>query len=173
MRIISNLYDFSRSLLPCKGGFRRTVDQLNTIWRSIAILLLVVEVPALQASQSNTPPNVLFIAIDDMNDWTSYLQGHPQARTPNLDRLAKNSVSFTQAYCNAPSCNPSRASVMLGKHPNSTGFYSNKIGQTSIDLRKYYPDKLTIPQFFKQHGYSTFRTGKISVSYTHLRAHET
>ena len=161
MRIISNLYDFSRSLLPCKGGFRRTVDQLNTIWRSIAILLLLVEVPALQASQSNTPPNVLFIAIDDMNDWTSYLQGHPQARTPNLDRLAKNSISFTQAYCNAPSCNPSRASIMLGKHPNSTGFYSNKIGHTSIDLRKYYPDKLTIPQFFKQHGYSTFRTGKI------------
>ena len=50
---------------------------------------------------------------------------------------------------------------MFGKHPNSTGFYSNKIGHTSIDLRKYYPDKLTIPQFFKQHGYSTFRTGKI------------
>ena len=164
MRIVSNFYNFSRSLLPRKGGFRTTVDQLNAILRSIAILLPVMGTPALQASQSNTPPNVLFIAIDDMNDWTSYLQGHPQARTPNLDRLAKNSVRFTQAYCNAPSCNPSRASVMLGKHPNSTGFYSNKIGQTSIDLRKYYPDKLTIPQFFKQHGYSTFRTGKYIIT---------
>lgn len=145
----------------CKDGYRATVDQGNSIIRSIAMSLLVMAAPALTVCQSNTPPNVLFIAIDDMNDWTSYLQGHPQARTPNLDRLAKESVRFTQAYCNAPSCNPSRASVMLGKHPNSTGFYSNKIGHTSIDLRKYYPDKLTIPQFFKQHGYSTFRTGKI------------
>ena len=125
------------------------------------IVLLLLAAPKLEAEQSRTVPNVLFIAVDDMNDWTSYLQGHPQARTPNLDRFAKDSVRFTQAYCNAPSCNPSRASVMLGKHPNSTGFYSNKSGNISIDLRKYYPDKLTIPQFFGQHGYSTFRTGKI------------
>lgn len=131
--------------------------------------LLSLAVPNLEATPSRTAPNVLFIVIDDMNDWTSYLQGHPQARTPNLDRLAKASICFTRAYCNAPSCNPSRASVMLGMHPNSTGFYSNLLpralrpatGNTSIDLRKYYPDKLTIPQFFKKHGYSTFRTGKI------------
>ena len=123
--------------------------------------MFLLAAPNLEAEQSGTAPNVLFIAVDDMNDWTSYLQGHPQARTPNLDRLAKESVHFTQAYCNAPSCNPSRASVMLGKHPNSTGFYSNKSGNTSIDLRKYYPNKLTLPQFFRQHGYSTFRTGKI------------
>ena len=123
--------------------------------------MFLLAAPNLEAEQSGTAPNVLFIAVDDMNDWTSYLQGHPQARTPNLDRLAKESVHFTQAYCNAPSCNPSRASVMLGKHPNSTGFYSNKSGNASIDLRKYYPNKLTLPQFFRQHGYSTFRTGKI------------
>ena len=72
MRIVSNLYDFSRSLLPRKGGFRTTVDQLNAILRSIAILLPVMGAPALTAGQGNTPPNVLFIAIDDMNDWTSY-----------------------------------------------------------------------------------------------------
>ena len=161
MRIVSKSYSSRRICVSRMDDYKTTVDQRNTILRSIATLLLLIGPPALEASQSNTLPNVLFIAVDDMNDWTSYLQGHPQARTPNLDRLAKNSVCFTQAYCNAPSCNPSRASVMLGKHPNSTGFYSNKIGQTSIDLRKYYPNKLTIPQFFKQHGYSTFRTGKI------------
>ena len=148
MRIVSKSYGSRCSRVFRKADYRTTVDQHNTILRSIATLLLLIGAPALEASQSNTLPNVLFIAVDDMNDWTSYLQGHPQARTPNLDRLAKNSVCFTQAYCNAPSCNPSRASVMLGKHPNSTGFYSNKIGQTSIDLRKYYPNKLTIPQFF-------------------------
>jgi arylsulfatase A-like enzyme len=161
MIIVSKLYGCSCSHVSRKDDLRGTVDPLISILRSTAVLLLTLGVPTLTAGQSNTPPNVLFIAIDDMNDWTSYLQGHPQARTPNLDRLAQDSVRFTQAYCNAPSCNPSRASVMLGKHPNSTGFYSNKIGHTSIDLRKYYPDKLTIPQFFKQHGYSTFRTGKI------------
>ncbi|MEE2988905.1 MAG: sulfatase-like hydrolase/transferase, partial [Verrucomicrobiota bacterium] len=118
MRIVSKSYGSRRIRVSRKDDYSVTVDQLNTILRSIAILLLLIGAPALEASQSNTPPNVLFIAVDDMNDWTSYLQGHPQARTPNLDRLAKNSVSFTQAYCNAPSCNPSRASVMLGKHPN-------------------------------------------------------
>ena len=161
MKYVSRLYCSRCSSMSRKDDCRGTVDGRNSTLRSIVMLLLVMGPPALEAGQSNAPPNVLFIAIDDMNDWTSYLKGHPQARTPNLDRLAKNSICFTQAYCNAPSCNPSRASIMLGKHPNSTGFYSNKIGHMSIDLRKYYPDKLTIPQFFKQHGYSTFRTGKI------------
>lgn len=145
----------------CRVFLRVTFSGSRSTLGSIALLLLSLAALNLEAGPSRTAPNVLFIAIDDMNDWTSYLQGHPQARTPNLDRLAKESVRFTQAYCNAPSCNPSRASVMLGKHPNSTGFYSNKSGNTSIDLRKFYPDKLTIPQFFKRHGYSTFRTGKI------------
>lgn len=123
---------------------------------------------SMYAERASTP-NVLFIAVDDMNDWTGYLKGHPQARTPNLNRLSAEGVRFTRAYCNAPSCNPSRASVLLGKHPNSTGFYSNPSppgfvpakGKKSIDLRKYYPDKQTIPQFFRDHGYSTFRIGKI------------
>ena len=123
----------------------------------------------LASSLFASSPNILFIAIDDMNDWVGYLSGHPQARTPNLDRLAKQGVYFTRAYCNAPSCNPSRASVLLGKHPNSTGFYSNplprelapKKGNKSIDLRRFYPNKLTLPQYFSQNGYSTFRAGKI------------
>ena len=134
----------------CWVLLRSSIYGAKPILGCIAMLLL--DAPNLKAEQSRTAPNVLFIVVDDMNDWTSYLKGHPQARTPNLDRFAKESVRFTQAYCNAPSCNPSRASVMLGKHPNSTGFYSNKSGNTSIDLRKYYPDKLTLPQFFRQYG---------------------
>ena len=155
MRIVFELHHRT----CCQLLLRSSICGVKSILGCIAMFLLAA--PNLEAEQSGTAPNVLFIAVDDMNDWTSYLQGHPQARTPNLDRLAKESVHFTQAYCNAPSCNPSRASVMLGKHPNSTGFYSNKSGNTSIDLRKYYPNKLTLPQFFRQHGYSTFRTGKI------------
>ena len=59
-------------------------------------------------------PNVLFIAVDDLNDWIGCLQGHPQALTPNIDRLAARGVLFANAHCAAPACNPSRAAVSAG-----------------------------------------------------------
>ncbi|HJO08242.1 MAG TPA: sulfatase-like hydrolase/transferase, partial [Verrucomicrobiota bacterium] len=68
-------------------------------------------------------PNVLFIAIDDLNDWIGVLGGHPQARTPNLDRLPKRATLFTRTYCQAPACNPSRASLMTGILPSTSGVY--------------------------------------------------
>ena len=55
---------------------------------------------------SEKSPNVLFIAIDDLNDWIGCLGGHPQAKTPNLDRLAASGTLFTNAHCPAPACNP-------------------------------------------------------------------
>ncbi len=70
-------------------------------------------------------PNVLFIAVDDLNDWIGSLGGHPQTKTPNLDRLAARGVNFTHAYCSAPACNPSRASLMSGLRPATTGVYHN------------------------------------------------
>ena len=62
-------------------------------------------------------PNVLFIAVDDLNDWVGCLGGHPQAKTPNIDALAKRGVLFEQAHCAAPLCNPSRTAVMMGLRP--------------------------------------------------------
>ena len=59
---------------------------------------------------ASEPPNVLFIAVDDLRDWVGHLDGNPQVKTPNLDRLAKRGVSFRRAYCAAPLCNPSRIS---------------------------------------------------------------
>jgi len=56
--------------------------------------------------------NVLFIVLDDLNDWTGFLKGHPQAQTPNMDRLAQQGVAFTKAYCPSPICNPSRTAVL-------------------------------------------------------------
>ena len=70
-------------------------------------------------------PNVLFIAVDDLNDWVGCMSGHPQTRTPNIDRLAKSGVLFTNAYCAAPSCNPSRSAIMSGLPPYRTGLYQN------------------------------------------------
>jgi arylsulfatase A-like enzyme len=62
-------------------------------------------------------PNVLFIAIDEQNDWIGHLGGHPMAKTPNLDQFAARGTTFLNAHCNAPLCNPSRTSLMLGLRP--------------------------------------------------------
>ena len=68
-------------------------------------------------------PNVLLISIDDLNDWIGCLGGHPQAKTPNIDRLAARGVLFKNAHCQAPVCNPSRASMMTSIYPESSGIY--------------------------------------------------
>ena len=70
-------------------------------------------------------PNVLFIAVDDLNDWVGPLGGYEGIRTPNLDRLAARSTTFTRAYCSAPACNPSRASLLTGIRPSTSGVYHN------------------------------------------------
>ncbi len=59
-------------------------------------------------------PNILFIAIDDMNDWTGFLDGHPEAKTPHMDKLANLGVNFSNAHCSAPGCSPSRNSLLFG-----------------------------------------------------------
>lgn len=102
-------------------------------------------------------PNVLFIAVDDLNDWTGYLGGNPQSRTPNIDKLATEGIYFTHAYTASPSCNPSRASVVTGMLPTSTGIYH----QAQI-LRDYYPDVEVLPQHFKNSGYYTLGSGKLT-----------
>ena len=70
-------------------------------------------------------PNILFIAVDDLNDWVDVLGGHPQAKTPNIDAFAKQGVLFEEAYCAAPLCSPSRTAIMTGLRPSTTGIYGN------------------------------------------------
>ena len=101
-------------------------------------------------------PNVLFIAVDDLNDWIGPLGGHPQARTPNLDRLAARGVLFTHAYTAAPACNPSRAALMTGIAPHRSGVYLN-----SQPWRPPLQDAVTIPQHFRKFGYWVGASGKI------------
>jgi len=102
-------------------------------------------------------PNVLMIAIDDLNDWVGCL-GHQQAKTPNIDALATRGVLFTNAHCQAPICNPSRTSVMLGMRPSSTGIYVNAPWFRTTLPNK---DRVTLPQYFSQNGYQTLTAGKI------------
>ncbi|MDY0170442.1 MAG: sulfatase [Thermoguttaceae bacterium] len=101
-------------------------------------------------------PDVLFIAIDDLNDWTGCLAGHPQASTPNLDRLVARGTLFANAHCAAPACNPSRAALMSGLRPFSTGIFMNS--------HPYGPplkDTLTLNRYFMQKGYRVLGGGKI------------
>ncbi len=103
-------------------------------------------------------PNVLFIAIDDLNDWIGCLGGHPDVKTPNLDRLAARGVLFTNAHCSAPACNPSRASLMTGILPSTSGVYHNPNPWRQSPVLK---DAVTIPQHFMAHGYRAVGGGKI------------
>jgi len=102
--------------------------------------------------------NVLFLAIDDLNDWVGCLGGHPQAKTPHIDRLAGKGVLFEQAYCAAPLCNPSRTAIMTGLRPSTSGVYGNKAWFRDIPK---YRDWETIPQHFRKHGYKAWTGGKI------------
>jgi arylsulfatase A-like enzyme len=111
------------------------------------------------AAQLNKP-NVLFIAIDDLNSWIGALKNLPGAKvevhTPNIDRLAKRGILFSQAHCQAPICNPSRASLMTGVRPSTSGVYMN----TQL-WRKAMPDAVTLPQQFMANGYEVMGSGKI------------
>jgi arylsulfatase A-like enzyme len=107
-------------------------------------------------AQGKDQPNVLFIAVDDLRDWVGHLDGHPNARTPNIDRLAKRGVSFTRAYCSAPLCNPSRISLLTGVAPSRSGVYGN-----GEKLRDKLPDAVTLMQHFRASGYTARGGGKI------------
>jgi len=101
-------------------------------------------------------PNVLFVAVDDMNDWVGCLGGYSGARTPNIDRLAARGVLFTNAHCAAPVCNPSRTALLTGWSPARTGIYDNE-----QYWRPALPDAVTIPQYFRRNGYYVAGAGKV------------
>lgn len=103
-------------------------------------------------------PNILFIAIDDMNDWTGFLGGHPQAITPNLDKIAERGILFTNAHCSAPGCSPSRNSLLYGVEPFKSGSYAFYGDKVHDQLMNQYT---SLPRFLKENGYDTFGAGKI------------
>jgi len=101
-------------------------------------------------------PNVLFIVIDDMNDWISLLDPQSPIKTPNLERLAKRGTLFTKAYCISAACNPSRVATLTGLRPSTSGVYGNK-----SDWRKALPKRQTLMQQFQLAGYAVRGAGKI------------
>jgi len=100
--------------------------------------------------------NILFIVVDDLNDWISLLDPDSPINTPNLERLAQRGMLFTKAYCASPACNPSRAATLTGLRPSSTGVYGNK-----SNWRYAMPGRRTIMQQFMSAGYNVRGSGKI------------
>jgi len=103
-------------------------------------------------------PNVLFIAIDDLNDWVGCLGGNPQVKTPNLDRFAKQAVVMNKAYCPSTVCCPSRSALLTGRHAAHTGVYGNKNNLKDAPRAR---DLETLPEYFGNRGYHTLSAGKI------------
>ena len=110
--------------------------------------------PFVSAKPAAPKQNVLFLALDGLNDWVGCLGGQPRILTPNLDRLAKRSVLFTSAHCAAPLGNPSRTALMFGRRPSSTGVYDNsqpysgsKALAGAVSLNQHMKDSghLTLP----------------------------
>ncbi|QDT12664.1 sialate O-acetylesterase [Planctomycetes bacterium K23_9] len=102
-------------------------------------------------------PNVLFISVDDLNDWVGCLGGNPDAQTPNLDAFAKRSVLFDNAHCQVALCNASRSSVLTGLYASTSGIYGN----TTKHATDAYKDATQMPVWFGENGYRTMCMGKI------------
>lgn len=107
---------------------------------------------------AETKPNVLMICLDDLNDWVGFLGGHPDVKTPHMDRLAKRSCNFTNAHCVVPVCSCSRVSIMSGLHATTHGSYEFGPSYQSIPALQGIP---SLQSWFKKNGYRTYTGGKV------------
>ncbi|MGJ8656592.1 MAG: sulfatase [Akkermansiaceae bacterium] len=132
----------------------------NNLSTNIRRLILLAMVSLSSHAGAAEKPNVLFIAVDDLNDWTGYA-GNKQAITPNMDKLASQSVWFSKAYCQYPVCGPSRASLM-------SGLYFHQLNSPKLQPNDDFVEKTVqdmgsklLHGYFKQHGYKTMAVGKL------------
>ncbi len=116
-----------------------------------AIVALMLGLSSALAAQ----PNVLFLSVDDMNDWVGAL-GYEPARTPRIDALAARGALFTNAHAPSPKCNPSRTAILSGLRPSTTGIYAN--GEW---WKPNFPELVVLPRYFKDHGYYAAGGGKV------------
>jgi len=138
--------------------------------RSLIITISILSLFFIRETYAEAPrPNVLFIAVDDLNDWVGCLGGHPQTQTPNIDRLAARGMLFTNAHCQGTMCNPSRISLLWGRRPSSTGFYSNRYPVSKEP--EFLDSHVSLPAHFAASGYKTLTAGKVFHGGTPIRKH--
>lgn len=139
-------------------------------------LLLAGAATVLSVRAAEKRPDVVFIVLDDLNDWVGVLGGHPQSKTPNIDGLAARGVSFSNAHCNAPTCNPSRKSFLSGLYPKSNGKYFNGGNKLEKDRPPFFGDQPMkgatsqsaptdypyLHEHFKKEGYRVVSGGKVA-----------
>lgn len=136
---------------------RRCVATATVVWSAV-LLWGAVGHAAEEGTAAVARPNVLFIAIDDLNDWVGFLGGHPDALTPHLDALAARGRVFANAHCAVPVCSPSRVCVMSGVAATTHGSY--ELGPAYEELPAL-SDAPTVQRHFKDHGYTTLAGGKV------------
>ena len=123
------------------------------------IFFLVTSLLTASKTQAQTKKNnVLFIICDDLNDYQGVFGGHKQVYTPHIDKLAANSVQFLNAQSNVPVCQPSRNSLFTGVYPHVSGDFS----WTSMQRQKVLKHNKTLIQLFKENGYLTLGSGKLT-----------
>ncbi len=142
----------------------KTKNQTTILFLAVALICVVGRASEANdsGSEKKQKPNVLFIAIDDLNDWTGMLKGNPQALTPHMDRLASKGMVFKNAHCAAPACGPSRSALMSGIRPSTSGNYINK---SSLIHNPILNNSVLLPEFFGQNGYYVCGAGKLFHGY--------
>jgi arylsulfatase A-like enzyme len=109
-------------------------------------------------AQEKAKMNIVLISVDDLNDWIGVLGGHPQAKTPGMDHLASTGVLFTNAQCQSPVCNPSRASLMTSLYPSTSGIYflNPDLKESPISQKN-----TLLPKRFQDEGFDVSGVGKL------------
>lgn len=134
------------------------MSKISFKWILFIGVIVCTSWSTLIAQNPTDRPNVVFIAIDDLNDWIGVMETHPQVKTPHIDRLASQGTLFMNAHAQTVLCNPSRISVMTSLRPSTTGIYSLSPRHREIDVTR---DVVTLPQYFAENGYRTLSAGKI------------
>jgi len=139
----------------------KDMKRRKRIVNQLLLLLPFLFLACSQAQPVVERPNVLMIAIDDLNDWVGCMGGNPSAITPNIDRLAGQGVLFMNAHCQTALCGPSRASLLSGLRPSTTGIYGQIQDQDLRTASKVMNKVSFLPEYFADQGYKTMGVGKI------------
>ena len=131
---------------------------MNSPFKYVSIIALASTLVTGGVFAQEDQPNVLFISVDDLNDWVGVYGGHPQAKTPHIDRFAQQAMVFRNASCPGPVCGPSRSALLSGFMPSTTGLYGNSNNMLDSAIVQ---KSATLPEYFSKHGYITISKGKI------------